>query len=148
MICGIHKIRKGYGKGRSSRVPSIAHSRHGLRSTRRPTNVPKVYFLALSLVMKVPNHIVAPNKGAGNALLIRGGYWHQFRYLAALLFFCFTFLFTSSLNTLHCLKQVLPFQKCVFCKTHEGNDTTIIIKTILHSCFLRIASHGITFQCE
>ena len=43
-----------------------------------------------------------------------GGYRCQTQHSATLLFFCFTFLFTRSLSTLHCLGQVLFLKSVCF----------------------------------
>ena len=96
-------------------------------------HVSKVCFPALSRVMKVPNHVVNPNKGAEGALTARGVLLVSIPTLCYPAILCFTFLFTGSLSTLHCLGQVLSFsQNYTFCKTRDGNETIHFVQKMLH----------------
>ena len=80
-------------------------------------------------VTKVRKRVVAPNKGTEGALPARGVLLVSIPTLCYPVILCFTFLFTSSLSTLHCLGQVLFFLKIThFYKSRNGNETTILFK--------------------
>ena len=144
-ICGIRKIEKGYGKGWSSHTLSIAHRKHGLRSTRRSTNVPKGALPCTVLSNEGAKLHNWPEPGRGMCIdhKRRPPVLIQTLCCPALLLLYFPLLLLV-LSTLYCLRQVLLFQDCVFLQRHDGNETAILFKKVLHLYFLRITSRGIT----
>ena len=139
--------KKGYGKEHSSYVSSIIGRSYGLRSTRR------------SMFQKCASRMVSsnegaklrrcPNKGMEGALTARGVLLVSIPTLCYPVILCFTFLFTSSLSTLHCLGQVLFFLKIThFAKHVTGMKQPFCSKDVAFVNFLCIASQGITPQCE
>ena len=112
-------------------------------------HVSKVCFPAGSQVMKVPNHVVDPNKGMEGALTARGVLLVSIPTHGYPVILCFTFLFTSSLSTVHCLGQGLFFLKIThFAKHMTGMKQPFYSKDVAFVNFQSIASQGITPQCE
>ena len=105
------------------------HSQKLWPEVNAKVHVSKVRFPAWSQVTKVRNHVVDPNKGMEGALTARGVLLVSIPTLGYPVILCFTFLFTSSLSTLHCLGQVLFFFKVThFAKHVMGMRQSILFK--------------------